>query len=161
MHAEHLKMKYLTTLDEFHDAISAQLSRNQIPVRESDDAVRGGGGIGRVRAEPREDDRDATANRFAVDVVALLAHEQDRAFAVGLEERDMGAVLVNGGIGLRAGHGDAGEIAGASVEFQNVRQVELSVHWEYHTEPPAGCNCPAEMVGSSVTSQLHGRIDLV
>lgn len=58
----------------------------------------------------------------------MLAHEQDRAFAVGLEERDLGAVLVNGGVGLRAGDGDASKIARARVEFQNTRQVEVSVH---------------------------------
>ena len=113
--------------DQFHNAIGMVGGRGQIPVRQPGGAVRGRGGVGWVRAEPREDDRDAAADRFIGCKLALPAHEQNGAFAVRLKEGDMGAVRVDGGVGLRAGHREAGESAGAGFEFDNVRHFQRRV----------------------------------
>ncbi len=107
--------------EQLDDAVRALCGGNQIPFRQARGAVRGCRGVGGMGAEPGKDDRDTATNCFPRFGATLLAHEQDRAVAVRLKEGHMGAMAIDSGGGVRAGHLEAGEVAEAGFLFHTIR----------------------------------------
>jgi hypothetical protein len=94
---------------EDHRPVGAGAARDQPPGACAGDPVHRGLGVGRVGAEPGEDERDAAADRLAGRVGRPRREEEDGGGAVRLPPGEVRALQVQLGIGTRAADAHARE----------------------------------------------------
>src|SRR5437763_16926503 len=105
--------------------------------------------------KPREDDRDAAADRRVVLETTGFTHEQHTRLAIFLEVRDVRAVQINFGGAPIGCDGDLRKRAVAGGKFYAARKFDAHIKIVVRQEPAALCAYSRCVQWLSVPRDVH------